>query len=359
MRVSILSAALYLPLFLVASTSMRKTLALTISFILSAQVVFSQEWQGGPGPMSVDQQAQAVQSYNQYPTTPSSAPPSFPYPGQFSPPQESQFQSLPVGGQYQPMPVEQSQLPPQANGGPISNLSGVMPITQPSLDAKPAAATPVKIWEGSFELGLDGSEGNSQTFNLHTGAKLKRKTEFNILTSEIDYKKNNSNSIETTNKAFLDSRFEHLFQESRWTWFVHNIEDYDEFKAYDLRVSIDTGLGYQFVKNDSASLIGRVGGGTTREIGGPDDRFIPEAVFGLEGEYKISKRQKLCASVEYRPDVTDFEDYRLNSKAAWEVLLDEEKHLSMKVGVLDRYDSNIDGHKPNDLDYSMTLLWSF
>ena len=135
--------------------------------------------------------------------------------------------------------------------------------------------------------------------------------------------------------------------------------DYDEFKAYDLRVSLDTGVGYQFIKNDATSLIGRVGGGTTREIDGPDDTFIPESVFGLEGEHKLNKRQKLCASVEYRPDVTDFGNYRLNAKADWEVLLDEETHLSMKVGVLDRYDSYADGFKPNDIDYTLALLWSF
>ena len=40
------------------------------------------------------------------------------------------------------------------------------------------------------------------------------------------------------------------------------------------------------------------------------------------------------------------------------MLLDEEKHLSMKVGILDRYDSDSDGSKPNDLDDSVTLLWS-
>ena len=84
---------------------------------------------------------------------------------------------------------------------------------------------------------------------------------------------------------------------------------------------LDTGFGYRLIKNDITSLIGRFGGGTTREIGGPDDKFIPEAVFGLEGEHKISKWQKLCASVEYRPDVTDFADYRCVHKAAWEVLL--------------------------------------
>ena len=31
----------------------------------------------------------------------------------------------------------------------------------------------------------------------------------------------------------------------------------------------------------------------------------------------------------------------------------------MKVSILDRYDSYADGRKPNDLDYTLTLLWSF
>jgi len=253
--------------------------------------------------------------------------------------------------------------PPQV-GPPLQ----VEPVSAPNDGAAvPPASTaevlnpepPVKLWEGNVELGLNGSDGNSQNFNLHLGAKLKRKTKFNVLSSEVDYKKNSVGSTDTADKAFLDSRFEHLFQDSRWTWFVHNIEDYDEFKAYDLRVSLDTGFGYRIIESDIISLTGRFSGGTTREIGGPDDKFIPEAVFGLEAEHKISKRQKLSASAEYRPDVTDFADYRLNMKAAWEVLLDEEKHLSMKVGVLDRYDSYSEGRKPNDLDYTLTLLWGF
>jgi putative salt-induced outer membrane protein YdiY len=281
-----------------------------------------------------------------------------------------------IGPQSPAGPAALGQLPwradPLVAPSPANPVPPVAPPAAPSA-ALPAASSPAppppsatvapkpppKIWEGGLELGLNGSEGNSQNFNLHFGAKVKRKTELTTLSSELDYKKNNADSVETANKAFLDSRFEYLFQNSPWTWFVHNIEDYDEFKAYDLRVSLDTGLGYQLVKNDLTSLVGRLGGGTTREIGGPDDQFIPEIVFGLEGEHKLSKRQKLCASVEYRPDVTEFSNYRMNAKAAWEVLLDEERHLSMKVGVLDRYDSNADGHKPNDLDYTLTLLWSF
>jgi putative salt-induced outer membrane protein YdiY len=328
-----------------------------VALLFLAKTALSQEPQAGLTPYLVAPQFQdgSNQLAAPLPTPLADAQPA--YQSALPPPGAPSQTSLPTA-QAQPQPA-QLQLPAPANASPMlpqANNGSVQPSSQIVV---PATAPPPKLWEGGMELGLNGTEGNSQTFNLHVGAKLKRKTEFDVLSSELNYKKNSSDSIETANQAFLESRFEHLFQQSRWTWFIHNIDDYDEFKAYDLRVAIDAGCGYQLIKSDLTSLVGRFGGGTTREIGGPDDRFIPELVFGLEGEHKISKRQKLSASVECRPDVTDFTNYRLYTKAAWEVLLDEEKHLSMKVSLLDRYDSYADGRKPNDLDYALTLLWSF
>ena len=68
---------------------------------------------------------------------------------------------------------------------------------------------------------------------------------------------------------------------------------------------------------------------------------------------------KLTASADYFPDVTQFTDFRLNSQANWQVLLDEALNVSLKFGVLDRYDSTSGDAEPNDLDYSATVLWSF
>jgi len=218
---------------------------------------------------------------------------------------------------------------------------------------------PPKLWEGSLELGLNGAEGNSQTFNLRGGGKLKRKTEVNVFTTDLDYRKDSAQSIDTANKAFLESRWEHLFGQSPWTWFTHLTFDYDEFQAWDTRLAGDTGLGYRLLKTDVTQLTARLGGGASREFGGPSDDVKPEGVFGLEFEQKLNCRHKITASAEYRPDVTDFTDYRLVSKAGWEILLDEALHLSMKLGVADRYDSTPEGRKPNDLDYSLVLLLSF
>jgi len=214
-------------------------------------------------------------------------------------------------------------------------------------------------WDGSVELGLDGSDGNSQRFNFRFGADAKRTTKESVLTLDLDYRRNTNNSLETANRTFFDWRHEWLFEESPWTWFVHGAVDYDEFQAFDVRVSLDSGVGYQFLKTDRTSFLGRAGGGWSREVGGPDDVFVPEAVLGADFQRQLSKRQKFTANIDYTPDVTDPVDFRLNTKANWEVLLDEEMNLSLKMSVMDRYDSTPHEAKANDVDYGITLLWSF
>ncbi len=102
----------------------------------------------------------------------------------------------------------------------------------------------------------------------------------------------------------------------------HETVEYDEFQPFDVRDTSDVGIGYRLIKTDLTTLIGRFGGGFSHEYGGPENgEYIPEAVFGLQLERQISKRQKILGVVEYAPDVGDFLRYRIRTQAALEVLL--------------------------------------
>lgn len=254
----------------------------------------------------------------------------------------------------------------------------VLPAPQPTeVVPAPAAETPLDasadveveppvdpiVWEGSVELGLNGSEGNSETLNLRAGARGKRNGPFTTFTVDVNYKRDskrdNNGWAETANRLFFDWRNEWLLEDSPWSLFVHGTVEFDEFQAFDARVTLDSGVGYEFVKTDATSLVGRFGAGFSREVGGPDDRWVPEALFGLDYKHSFTKRQSLTASTEYFPDWTNFGDFRLNSKVHWKIDIDDESNLSLKVGIIDRYDSTPHGAEPNDLDYSVMLLWSF
>ena len=155
--------------------------------------------------------------------------------------------------------IESIPTPSPEEKSPLSNvpasLSGVL-STGERLDAKSDAN---KIWDGSFDLGMDGSEGNSENFNLHVGFHAKRKTENNVLTLSLDYIRQTAQTIATTNRLYFDGRLERLLAQSRWSLFAHETVEYDEFQSFNVLDTSDAGVGYRAIKNDNTTLIGRFG----------------------------------------------------------------------------------------------------
>jgi putative salt-induced outer membrane protein YdiY len=218
---------------------------------------------------------------------------------------------------------------------------------------------PLDGWKNSAELGINGSDGNANSFSFQTGARFKRKTDLSQFDLRITLNQTRANGIETQNNALGLADYERFLGESRWTYFVKNGLEYDEFRAFDLRYNINSGLGYRLIGTDDLSLIGRFGAGASRKFGSTDDQWIPEALFGTDYEHQVNARNKLIAKIDYYPEWDNFSNFRLIGDVSWEFLLDEEGNLSLKMGANDRYDSSPDGRKPNDVNYSMLLLYKF
>ncbi len=220
-------------------------------------------------------------------------------------------------------------------------------------------APPPKIWESSLELGLNGSTGNSEILTMRFGAHAKRCVPTGKLTLDLDYSRGSNSGTLTENRGFFNVRNEWLFEDSRWTPFVKGTVEYDEFRAFDVRVVANSGLGYQVIKTDFTTFMTRLGAGFSQEIGGPDDSVVPEGLGGMEYEHKLSEFQTISAATEYFPDIGDMQNFRTVSRAAWEMLVDPKWNTSLKLGANHRYDSSPHGRKKNDLDYTLMVMWKY
>lgn len=214
-------------------------------------------------------------------------------------------------------------------------------------------------WENSAELGINGSAGNAESLSFQTGTRFKRKSDYTLFDLTGTYNRTSAGGVETQNNTLIYSNWERFLGESKWSLFVKNGLEYDKFRAFDVRYNINSGLGYNFVKTDALTLVGRFGAGASREFGGPDDRWVPEALFGGDYEHQINPRNKLVAKFDYFPEWGNFSNFRLVSDVAWEYLIDAAGNLSFKLGAIDRYDSTPNGAKPNDVNYSALLLYKF
>jgi hypothetical protein len=257
-------------------------------------------------------------------------------------------------------------LPVLEAAGLASDEPAATDSQEPELTMEEALALPVpviepppKLWEGRLEAGVNGAAGNTERLNTRFGVHAARKTPADALTLDFIYAKSSQNGEETENKALFSGRNEWLYGDDPRFWYVYTTAEYDAFQAWDVRVTAGLGAGYKWIKNDCTLLATRLGAGFSREIGGPEDRFVPELNLGLDLEHKLSERQKITFSTDLFPDLGDFGEFRANTKAAWECLIDPVHNLSLQIGVLDRYDSTPEGAKRNDIDYFGLLVWKF
>ncbi len=212
------------------------------------------------------------------------------------------------------------------------------------------------LWQKSFELGISGSEGNANAFSLRTGFELSRETEQTNWDIDLTYRKTTSDGVETQHNSLLYSDFDCKMLRPRWSWFNKFGLEYDEFKEFNVRINYNTGFGFMCIDTPLTELRPRFGAGTSREIGSPDAEWKPEAVFGFDFSRQFTPCQNFSIVFDYYPNWTNFSEYRVVTVADWEFLLNKAKNLSLKLGLIDRYDSTPGTARPNDVDYSLLLI---
>jgi hypothetical protein len=213
------------------------------------------------------------------------------------------------------------------------------------------------IWDGSIEFGSNGTHGNSTTFSVFAGIDLERKTTLGRFDLDVDFAKEHANDTLTSHRTLVDIAHFWIKKDNVSSWFAKGGLEYDEFKQFNVRMKANAGLQRMFVDEEQLQLSWRIGAGMSQELGGVDDHVTPEADFGMIMSRKISPRQRIQVISDYYPDWSDFSKYRFESKASWQIAIDKENGWSLKISIVDRYDSTPSGTRPNDLAYTLMLVW--
>ncbi|TWU00567.1 hypothetical protein Pla108_15190 [Botrimarina colliarenosi] len=212
-------------------------------------------------------------------------------------------------------------------------------------------------WDSGIEFGLNGASGTSESLSFRAGGFMKRKADDYKLSSSLYYNKNQSNGIEVQSNALLDVRYDWLFGDSPWTIFVMNQTFYDEFQAFDVNVNANAGFGYEWIDEEWTKLTTSIGTGGSREFGGPDSEWVPEAQFGFNYELQIGGNQKFYAKADWFPEWENFNQYRVLADVGMEFELNQPSNMSLKISATDRYDADPQGVSPHNLNYSALLIW--
>lgn len=256
--------------------------------------------------------------------------------------------------------ADDSVVPIPSADDPMVMESEVVGEAEPSLSGfSTRALSEIQLWKGEIAFGLNGAEGNTQRFNSRFGWDSLREGKWTDLKHNMTYAKSNADGAEVENKFLHTTRQEWKLSESKWKPYWSALGTYDVFQTFDYRLIMNAGTAYQFVKNDTHDAQVRIGSGVSKEFGGPDDEWTPEASLGGDWKYKLNERNSLTFGFDYFPAYTDFGDFRADTRGAWEIMVEPRWQLGLRIGFLNRYQSRAGGARNNDIDYFAELVKKF
>ncbi len=224
-----------------------------------------------------------------------------------------------------------------------------------SQQATPAAPAPK--WEASTSAGVTLTRGNSDTVLFTANILAAKKWDKNELRLGADGSYGENNNVKSAESAHAFGQYNRLFNEKAFGYLRADAL-HDGVADVDYRLTLSPGAGYYFIKNAKTILSGEVGPGFVCEKLGSDTMQYLTLRVAQRFEHKINDRVRIWESLEWLPQVDDWNNYILNSEIGVETGLTD--RLSLRVYAQDTYD-NVPalGRDKNDLKVITAIAYKF
>lgn len=205
-------------------------------------------------------------------------------------------------------------------------------------------------WDKNLTVGFSGSEGDTDEADVLAGITLGYTDERRHWELDARYELSYADNDIDDHNARATALRDQFFRDSRWFFFNYVQYDYDDFEAWEHRVTTGLGPGYKIIPDGSFRLSARGGPFFTYEFGDVNDAR-PEGAAGLFALWTIREGNTLRLSDVFLQTLDHWE-YRNITRLEWRIRVTAARGLSLKFGVDNEYDSASEDSKNNLKYYS-------
>ncbi|MDJ0852313.1 MAG: DUF481 domain-containing protein [Myxococcota bacterium] len=216
-------------------------------------------------------------------------------------------------------------------------------------------------WNRRIDFGFNGKQGNSENTNFVLSSEMTYADAFKRWRTNARWFFNADEDGTSDNNARLDLRRDWLTPESRWFGFVAGRYQFDDFEAWEHRVVLGGGPGYNILKRPKHSLDATSGLFFTREFGDRQQEQ-GEVLAGLE--YVWNPHRRYSVRIENQlflqaiPDAGEIRNLSIGELRIR--IVEEPLDVSFTVGVENEYETDVEeGDELNDIKYFMKVGLGF
>ena len=214
-----------------------------------------------------------------------------------------------------------------------------------------------EAWRRNIELGINTSQGNSDTMRYNAALSASKETEVLSYFLKLSGRYGESDNKTDAESADAEAKAQRRLSERMYAALEGNAR-HDQLADLAYRVRGSLSLGRHLVWTDRTVLNAELGPGYVAEKKGGEEEGFMAARAAQSLEFLITASLQVWESVEFVQNIQDTEVYFVNSEIGLETVLIY--NLRLRFTVEDRYDNRpAEGKKSNDLLTTTSLNWSF
>ncbi len=234
----------------------------------------------------------------------------------------------------------------------LGEVAELAPVT------KGGSAKAADDWNTTAQVGFSLNKGNSDNLTLSGDVATFRETAKHILTLAVGGAYGEVEDATTLENVYASADLKHKFANDRTYGSLFTGFLYDDVAAIDHRVTVAASLGHFFIKNDTTTFNVEAGPGYIFEkVGGVKDDYLTVRV--AQGfSHQLNDTMRVWESVEYLPELEDFDNYIINAAVGLETQL--AGNLSLNTYLRNSYDNRpAPGVDSNDLSLITAIAVTF
>ncbi len=240
---------------------------------------------------------------------------------------------------------------------PIADLQAIQAVWPEGQPDPTLAPPPGRKWTHELAADIGGRSGNASKVRVGGAARSVLAGPDDKTALYLRGAMAEENGNETEDELIGGADYERAFTK-RHMWYTRAELERDDIETLDLRSTAAGGYGYYFIKQAPDMLRGRVGVQYRREdyqSGRTEDTVAPEA--GVRYEVSLKTWAVLVSEITYAPAFDDFANYRVDHSTSLDIPLSATKHLALRLGVTNSYNSTApDSTERLDTTYMARLV---
>lgn len=197
-------------------------------------------------------------------------------------------------------------------------------------------------WRFTLELGVEGTDGTTDTFDAFGRADLYRDTYNDSLNLFLLGRYGTLEDARDESEVQLGAYYEYRFEATDQRLYVYGrgLNEYDEFENIRYRGELAAGPGYYWIREEDHELKTRAGVGLRHEsfLDATPDETSGLIELGLNYRLDIQEWLRFTSEIVWTPTFNGLDDYRLTNDNALRIPIGDSEIWALKFGVLFEYD---------------------